>query len=283
LTAPEVVHTVADLAAARAAMSGRVAVVMTMGALHPGHATLIRAAHEVADAVLVTIFVNPLQFAAGEDLDRYPRTLPHDLEICAAEGVDVVFAPSVDDVYPPGETVPSVVAGELGSVLEGAFRPGHFDGVLTVVSRLMTLTRPDVALYGEKDAQQLALIRRMAVELHPELEVRGEPTVREPDGLALSSRNRYLGPDERLAALAISRGLRAGIELVDEGPAAMIGATRQALAAEPALSVDYAEIIDADSWQEPGPETSNLQIVVAARAGGTRLIDNMSVRLGTRP
>jgi pantoate--beta-alanine ligase len=277
-----VVHSVDGLAAARDAMTGRVAVVMTMGALHSGHATLIRAAHEDADSVLVTIFVNPLQFGAGEDLDRYPRTLPEDLEVCAAEAVDVVFAPSVDDIYPPGKTVEPVGAGELGTVLEGAFRPGHFDGVLTVVNRLMTLTQPDVALYGEKDAQQLELIRRMAAERHPELEVVGVPTVREPDGLALSSRNRYLSADDRLAALAISRGLRAGVELVDEGPAAMVGATRQALATEPALSVDYAEIIDANSWQAPGPKTANFQIVVAARAGGTRLIDNMSVRLGTR-
>jgi pantoate--beta-alanine ligase len=271
----KIAHSVVDLGAARDELHGRVAVVMTMGALHEGHATLIRAAHEIADAVLVTIFVNPLQFGPGEDLDRYPRTLDADLEVCNAE--------KVDDVYPPTTPVEPVSAGAVGTVLEGAFRPGHFDGVLTVVHRLMVLTRPDVAVYGEKDAQQLALIRMMAAERHPELEVVGVPTVREADGLARSSRNRYLSGDDRLVALAISRALRDGADRVDAGPAAMIGAVREVLAAEPGMSVDYAEIIDARSWQDPTPATANFTIVVAARVGRTRLIDNMSVRLGTRP
>lgn len=278
-----VARTVAELQVARDALGGRVAVVMTMGALHEGHAQLIRVARDRADSVVVTIFVNPLQFGANEDLDRYPRTFEADLDVCEREGVAVVFAPGVDDIFPPGETVEHVSAGPLGDVLEGAFRRGHFDGVLTVVSRLLALTRPDVAVYGEKDAQQLALIRAMASTRHPVVEVVGVPTVREPDGLALSSRNRYLTRDERVTALALSRALRAGVDRAAQGPAAISAATRKILDAEPGLQVDYAEVIDAATWQVPGPSTSNVTIVVAARVGGTRLIDNMSVRLGTRP
>ncbi|MET7594592.1 pantoate--beta-alanine ligase [Streptomyces sp. NPDC004082] len=192
---------------------GRRAVVMTMGALHEGHATLIRAARELAgDAgeVVVTVFVNPLQFGAGEDLDRYPRTLDADVKIAGLAGADVVFAPAVDEVYPGGEPQVRVSAGPMGGLLEGAVRPGHFDGMLTVVAKLLHLTRPDVALYGQKDAQQLALIRRMVRDLNFGVEIVGVPTVREEDGLALSSRNRYLSADERRTALALSQALFAG-------------------------------------------------------------------------
>ncbi|MER6225825.1 pantoate--beta-alanine ligase [Streptomyces sp. 900105755] len=192
---------------------GRRAVVMTMGALHEGHATLIRAAREIAGPdgeVVVTVFVNPLQFGAGEDLDRYPRTLDADLKIAEQAGADVVFAPSVDEVYPGGEPQVRVTAGPMGTVLEGASRPGHFDGVLTVVAKLLHLTRPDAALFGQKDAQQLALIRRMVRDLNFGIEIVGVPTVRESDGLALSSRNRYLSVDERRTALTLSRALFAG-------------------------------------------------------------------------
>ncbi|WP_055491982.1 pantoate--beta-alanine ligase [Streptomyces sp. TP-A0356] len=192
---------------------GRRAVVMTMGALHEGHATLIRAARQIAGPhgeVVVTVFVNPLQFGKGEDLDRYPRTLDADLKIAEQAGADAVFAPSVDEVYPGGEPQVRISAGPMGERLEGSFRPGHFDGVLTVVAKLLHLTRPDAALFGQKDAQQLALIRRMVRDLNFGVEIIGVPTVREDDGLALSSRNRYLSPDERHAALALSRALFAG-------------------------------------------------------------------------
>lgn len=193
--------------------AGRRAVVMTMGALHEGHATLVRTAREVAGPdgeVVVTVFVNPLQFGKGEDLDRYPRTLDADLKIAEQAGADVVFAPSVDEVYPGGEPQVRISAGPMGERLEGAVRPGHFDGMLTVVAKLLHLTRPDVALFGQKDAQQLALIRRMVRDLNFGMEIVGVPTVREADGLALSSRNRYLSPRERRTALALSQALFAG-------------------------------------------------------------------------
>jgi pantoate--beta-alanine ligase len=192
------------------AVSGRTAVVMTMGALHEGHATLIRAARAQVGPqgfVIVTVFVNPLQFGAGEDLDRYPRTLDADLKTAEQAGADVVFAPSADEVYPGGEPQVRITAGPMGERLEGASRPGHFDGMLTVVAKLLNLTRPDVALFGQKDAQQLALIRRMVRDLNFPVEIVGVATVRESDGLALSSRNRYLSPPERRTALALSRAL----------------------------------------------------------------------------
>ncbi|WP_055701295.1 MULTISPECIES: pantoate--beta-alanine ligase [Streptomyces] len=195
------------------ARGGRRAVVMTMGALHDGHASLIRAARRMAGPegeVVVTVFVNPLQFGAGEDLDRYPRTLDADVKIAEQAGADAVFAPAVDEVYPGGEPQVRVSAGPMGTVLEGATRPGHFDGMLTVVAKLLHLTRPDAALFGQKDAQQLALIRRMVRDLNFDVEIVGVPTVREDDGLALSSRNRYLSPEERRTALALSQALFAG-------------------------------------------------------------------------
>ncbi|MEU1157014.1 pantoate--beta-alanine ligase, partial [Streptomyces sp. NPDC005918] len=195
------------------ARAGRRAVVMTMGALHDGHASLIRAARRAAGPggeVVVTVFVNPLQFGAGEDLDRYPRTLEADVKIAEQAGADVVFAPDVDEVYPGGEPQVRITAGPMGTVLEGATRPGHFDGMLTVVAKLLHLTAPDLALFGQKDAQQLALIRRMVRDLNFPAEIIGIPTVREDDGLALSSRNRYLSPDERRTALALSQALFAG-------------------------------------------------------------------------
>ncbi|MGP4109916.1 pantoate--beta-alanine ligase [Streptomyces sp. 4N509B] len=193
-----------------AAPSARRAVVMTMGALHEGHATLVRAARRLLgpDGLLVvTVYVNPLQFGAGEDLDRYPRTLDADVTVAAAAGADLVFAPTDAVVYPGGEPRVRIDAGPVGELLEGASRPGHFGGVLTVVAKLLHLTRPDVACFGEKDAQQLALIRRMVADLNFPVEVVGVPTVREEDGLALSSRNRYLSRRERTTALALSRAL----------------------------------------------------------------------------
>ncbi|WP_460068273.1 pantoate--beta-alanine ligase [Streptomyces sp. YKOK-I1] len=208
---PTLLRTAAELHAR--VRTGRRAVVMTMGALHEGHATLIRTARELAGPdgeVVVTVFVNPLQFGKGEDLDRYPRTLDADLKIAEEAGADAVFAPAVDEVYPGGEPQVRISAGPMGERLEGASRPGHFDGVLTVVAKLLHLTRPDVALYGQKDAQQLALIRRMVRDLDFGIEIVGVPTVREDDGLALSSRNRYLSAPQRRTALALSAALFAG-------------------------------------------------------------------------
>ncbi len=256
-----VARTREELAAARKVLHGRVAVVMTMGALHEGHAALIRAARERADSVIVTIFVNPLQFGAGEDLERYPRTFDADLQVCEREGADVVFAPTPDVVYPVAPLV-RVQAGPLGDVLEGAARPGHFDGMLTVVLKLLHLTRPHVALFGQKDAQQLACIRAMVRDLDVAVDVVAVPTVREPDGLALSSRNRYLSTVERRAALALSRALDTGD----------LSAARTVLEAEPGVVPDYVERVrSSDFTADPAGDL----LVVAARVGSTRLIDNV--------
>jgi pantoate--beta-alanine ligase len=254
-----------ELAEARAGLRGSVAVVMTMGALHEGHAELVREARRLADSVVVTVFVNPLQFGPAEDLDRYPRTLHADVELVSANGADLVFAPTPDVVYPQTPAV-RVGAGPLGEVLEGASRPGHFDGVLTVVLKLLHLVRPDVALFGEKDAQQLACIRRMVRDLDVPVQVVGVPTVREPDGLALSSRNHYLAADERRAAAALSRALR---EVADTGS---LAAGRAVLDAEPLVVTDYLERVDPESFA-PAPDGE--LAVVAARVGTTRLIDNL--------
>ncbi|HVS68636.1 MAG TPA: pantoate--beta-alanine ligase [Mycobacteriales bacterium] len=274
-------HTRADLAVARNALTGRVAVVMTMGALHDGHARLMEVARDHGDHVIVTIFINPRQFGAGEDLDRYPRTLDADLQVCAAHGVDVVFAPAVDEVYPPDEQVPVVLAGALGERLEGAHRPGHFDGVVTVVSRLLDLTRPDVAIFGEKDAQQLAVIRQMVAAQQRGVEIVGVPTVRERDGLAMSSRNRYLSPAERETALAIPRALELASQYAAEGAEAALNAARTELARSPEVLVDYVALVDSETWDAPDNRTRFGKILVAARVGSTRLIDNRDVRLGT--
>ncbi|MFC9248227.1 pantoate--beta-alanine ligase [Streptomyces sp. NPDC057136] len=209
-TTPALLHTAAELDALRRPAGARRVVVMTMGALHEGHATLIRTARSAAGPagqVVVTVFVNPLQFGEAADLDRYPRTLDADLAVAAGAGADAVFAPSVDEVYPGGEPQVRITAGPMGERLEGAARPGHFDGMLTVVAKLLHLTRPDEALYGQKDAQQLALIRRMVRDLNFGVEITGVPTVRDPDGLALSSRNRFLSAEERHTALALPRAL----------------------------------------------------------------------------
>ena len=199
-----------ELASRRAELSGPVAVVMTMGALHAGHVELVRHAHELADAVVVTIFLNPLQFGANEDLDKYPSRLDADLAMCKAEGVDLVFAPTNAVIYPGGTPQIRVVAGALGDRLEGEHRPGHFDGVLTVVAKLLHLTRPDVALFGEKDAQQLALIRHMVRDLDFPVEIVPVPTIRDEGGLALSSRNTYLTEGDLVTARSLNRALRAG-------------------------------------------------------------------------
>jgi pantoate--beta-alanine ligase len=249
-----------ELAAARKELPGRVAVVMTMGALHEGHAALVREARSLADSVIVTIFVNPLQFGAGEDLDRYPRTLDDDLALL--DGLaDIVFTPLPAVIY-PSDPIVRVSAGSIGDAFEGAARPGHFDGVLTVVLKLLHLTQPDVALFGQKDAQQLAAIRRMVADLDVPVQVAAVPTVRESDGLALSSRNRYLTDEQRQAALALSKALQTR-DLV---------AGQALLDAEPGVDLDYLERVDPTTF-EAAPDGELM--IVAATVGTTRLIDNL--------
>ncbi|WP_319461608.1 pantoate--beta-alanine ligase [Micromonospora sp. RTP1Z1] len=277
------VHTRKELAAARDGLTGTVGVVMTMGALHAGHETLIRAAREWADHVIVTIFVNPLQFGPNEDFDRYPRTLDTDLEVCRRAGADVVFAPSVADMYPDGEPKVRLNPGPLGEDLEGLSRPGFFHGVLTVVMKLLQLTRPDLAFFGEKDYQQLTLVRRMARDLDMPVEVVGVPTVREPDGLALSSRNRYLSPAEREVALGLSAALRAGVVAAEEGGDAgtVLAAAHRAFdSGTPGARLDYLVLTDADL--EPGPVSGPARLLIAAWVGSTRLIDNAAIPLAPR-
>jgi pantoate--beta-alanine ligase len=256
----------------------KVALVPTMGALHAGHRELIRHARLAPGAVVtaVSIFVNPLQFGPSEDLERYPRPLEADLEVCREEGVELVFLPGVDDMYPAGADT-AVTPGPLGHDLEGAARPGHFAGVLTVVAKLFHIVGPDLAFFGEKDYQQLTLIRRMVRDLDFPLAVVGVPTVREPDGLALSSRNAYLAPDDRARAATLQRALTAGAGVSARGPEAVLGAARDVLAAEPAFAVDYLELRDPDLG--PTPPSGPARLLAAARIGGTRLIDNVPVRL----
>jgi pantoate--beta-alanine ligase len=270
-----VVHTRAELAAARGAMTGTVAVVMTMGALHEGHVALLRAARERADHLLVTIFVNPLQFGPNEDFDRYPRTLDADLAVCEAAGVDLVFAPDRREIYPSGEPLVRVNPGALGERLEGASRPGFFHGVLTVVLKLLQLTRPDLAFFGEKDYQQLTLVRRMAADLDVPVEIVGVPTVREPDGLARSSRNRYLSPEERETAATLSAALRAGAAAAGRG--ADVEAAARAVLDRGAAKLDYLILTDPDLG--PAPAHGPGRLLVAAWVGSTRLIDNLPVEM----
>jgi pantoate--beta-alanine ligase len=263
--------TVSDPAQARG-LGDRTGVVMTMGALHEGHATLLRTARAECDFLVATIFVNPLQFGPSEDLAKYPRTLEEDLEICRAEGVDLVFTPSPETMYPHGQPVVTVDPGPLANELEGAVRPGHFAGVLTVVLKLLNLTGAAAAYFGEKDYQQLTLIRQMAADLDLPAAIIGVPTVREADGLALSSRNRFLSVDERALALGLSRALRAGA--AQHTPDAVLATAGKELAG---LSVDYLEL--RDPALGPPPVSGPARLLVAARLGTTRLIDNTLVEL----
>ncbi|MGW8380940.1 pantoate--beta-alanine ligase [Streptomyces sp. ODS28] len=323
-----IARTGAELRAQPRAAGAERAVVMTMGALHEGHAALVRAARERVGEdgqVVVTVFVNPLQFGPGEDLDRYPRTLDADLRVAAESGADTVFAPSAEEVYPGGEPQVRIAAGPMGERLEGASRPGHFDGVLTVVAKLLHLTAPDAAFFGQKDAQQLALVRRMVRDLNFPVEIVAVPTVRERDGLALSSRNRYLSEAERTTALALSRALfaardrlaaeaalharasAAGASSARAAALAEIGEPRasadahavagsagsmarcpatvreaarvvlaQASRLDPPLRLDYVALVDpADFTEVPDDFTGDAILALAARVGGTRLIDNL--------
>ncbi len=270
-------HAVAEVTRALRHTGRRVMLVPTMGALHEGHAALVRAAKKVPGAVVVvSIFVNPLQFGAGEDLSSYPRTLDADLEILGGEGVEVVFTPTPAVMYPDG-TRTTVHPGPLGSELEGVSRPGHFAGMLTVVLKLLQIVRPDRAFFGEKDYQQLVLVRQMVDDLNVDVRIVGVPTVREADGLAMSSRNRYLSPEEREQAGALSAALLAGVYAASGGAASVLDAARAVLDEVPAIEVDYLEL--RDTWLRPAPLSGAARLLVAGRLGRTRLLDNIGVEL----
>jgi pantoate--beta-alanine ligase len=286
--APAVVRTREELDAALKdvrSREGRVALVPTMGALHAGHASLLRTARGHGEALVASVFVNPTQFGPGEDYDRYPRTFEADLGVCAREGVDVVFAPTVDEVYPGGDPQVTVDPGALAGELEGAARPGHFRGVLTVVAKLFGMVRPQVAVFGQKDYQQLVLVRQMARDLCMGVSIVGGETVRESDGLALSSRNQYLSAEERGTALALSRALRAGVDAATGGRDAVLTAARGTLEAATAperrLDVDYLVLRDPELG--PAPQHGPARLLVAGRVGTTRLLDNMPLTLGPAP
>ena len=287
---PMLIRTRKGLSAARAALRGPVVLVPTMGALHDGHRSLLRLARELVGpggSVLVSIFVNPLQFGPGEDFSRYPRPLEQDLAVCAEEGVSAVFCPDRLQMYPV-EPLVTINPGPVGWRLEGKSRPGFFDGVLTVVVKLLQLTSPDVAVFGAKDAQQLALIRQMVTDLDLSVRIEAAPLHRDPDGLATSSRNVYLSAAERASALALPRSLEAAAAAAGRGPAAALAAARAVLEAAAALSprvqLDYLALVDPVSFAEVGADHRGLAtLLVAAKVGTTRLIDNTSLQFGSGP
>ncbi|GAA1440654.1 pantoate--beta-alanine ligase [Leifsonia poae] len=289
---PQVVSTIAELrstlASAREsavregssdAPASRVVFVPTMGALHDGHLQLVSRARDLGGIVVVSIFVNPLQFSAGEDLDRYPRTL--DADVAALDGLaDIVFAPSVDEMYPYGPSETRVAAGPVAALYEGAVRPGHFDGMLTVVAKLLNIVAPDVAVFGQKDAQQVHLVGRMVRDLNLPVTIAVVDTVREADGLALSSRNRYLGADDRAAAVVLSQALAAAEAAAAQGADAVAAAAQARIDAEPAVKLDYLVVVDPETFLavdagHHGPAV----VLVAARFGTTRLIDNERISI----
>ena len=286
MTPPVLARTRLGMTAARKLLGSPIVLVPTMGALHDGHIALLRCASELSrpnGSVVVSVFVNPLQFGAGEDLDRYPRDLDADMTICEREGVALVFAPGVAQMYPRQQLV-TVDPGPMRQVLEGASRPGFFTGVLTVVLKLFQLVQPQIAVFGEKDAQQLALIRRMVCDLDLGVQITSVPIVRDPDGLAISSRNAYLARPERATALALSRALRAGAQAAQGGPEAVLAAAQgvidRAMAADPPLVPDYLALVEPDTFTpvKPGYAGEAL-LLVAGSVGSTRLIDNMALDL----
>jgi pantoate--beta-alanine ligase len=279
------VKPVATIAELRAILDGEraagrsVGFVPTMGYLHDGHASLMRAARADTDVVVASIFVNPLQFGAGEDLDAYPRDLDRDTELTAASGVDLLFTPAVEEMY-PRPVLTTVTVAQVSEGLEGASRPTHFSGVATVVAKLFSIVGPCRAYFGAKDFQQVAVVRRMTEDLSLPVEVVACPTRREPDGLAMSSRNVYLTPEERAAAPVVYTALRSGAAAIAAGerdPATARALMAQIIEAEPLAQLDYAEVIDADSFTVPEPLAGNLRLLAAVRFGRARLIDNVGV------
>ena len=276
----QVITTVEGMRDWRAAQEGSVGLVPTMGYLHEGHLSLVRASVEENDATVVSIFVNPTQFGPGEDLERYPRDEERDLSLLRREGVDAVFMPAAEEMYPPGFDDWVEVSGPVAERLEGEHRPGHFRGVTTVVARLFRIIEPTRAYFGQKDAQQLRVIRRMVANLGLPVNVVGLPTVREPDGLAMSSRNVYLSAEERAAALVLSRALARAKEMADQGEhdAARIRATvAEMIAGEPLVEVDYVSVVDDETLEELDVLDGPALVLVAARVGATRLIDNVAI------
>ncbi len=272
---------VTDVSRALRHTGRRVMLVPTMGALHDGHLALVRAAKRVpGSVVVVSIFVNPLQFGAGEDLDAYPRTLDDDIALLRGEDVEIVFAPTAAAMYPDGLRT-TVQPGPLAADLEGGPRPTHFAGVLTVVCKLLQIVRPDRVFFGEKDYQQLVLIREMVADLNLDVAVVGVPTMREADGLAMSSRNRYLDPVQREMAVTLSAALTAATHAAHAGAQAALEAARTVLDAVPGLTVDYLELRAA----ELGPLQADRpgRLLVAARLGTTRLLDNIAIEIETSP
>ena len=269
-----------NAAAANTAAANTVALVPTLGALHDGHLALVERARQLADTVVVSIFVNPLQFGPEEDLDKYPRELESDLDALAPLGVPYVFAPTVAEMYPDGDTQVKVTGGQVASLFEGRTRPGHFDGVLTVVAKLLGIVRPDVALFGQKDAQQVFLVQRMVADLNFATRIEVVETVRADDGLALSSRNRYLNADERRAARALSRALEAAASGADRGIDAVLAAAQSVFMDERLVKLDYLKVVNPrtflpvdDGYRGPA------RVVIAARVGPARLIDNDAIYL----
>ncbi|MGD8193100.1 pantoate--beta-alanine ligase [Herbiconiux sp. P18] len=259
----------------------RIALVPTMGALHAGHLALVERAAELADIVVVSIFVNPLQFTDPADLERYPRDLPADLRTLTGRGADIVFAPDAAELYPNGEIATRVVAGSLGSRFEGRSRPGHFDGMLTVVAKLINSVGPQVVLFGQKDAQQIFLVRRMVADLDLPVAVEEVETVRDHDGLALSSRNRFLDAAERRAALTLPHVLEAAASASDRGIDAVLAAAQSAAMGEQLVAVDYLAVVHPDTFLPVDDDyTGKARVIVAARVGDTRLIDNAPIYLG---
>lgn len=260
----------------------RIALIPTMGALHEGHLSLVRAAAERADYIIVSVFVNPTQFGQGEDFEAYPRDLDRDVDLLGAEGVDLVFAPTPEIMYASDAQV-TVDPGPLGALYEGAARPTHFGGVCTVVTKLFSIALPDLAFFGEKDYQQLTIVRRMARDLDLPVKVVGCPIVRECDGLALSSRNVYLSAEERAAAPVLYQALRTAETLVLDGgrdARVVAGALRDTIAGEPLAVLDYAEVVDAATLRPVDTIAGSARALVAARFGATRLIDNIALEVG---
>lgn len=273
-----------ELLDARLALDPDAAVgaVLTMGSLHEGHLALVEQARRDVGpdgTVILTVFVNPLQFGANEDLSRYPRDLDADVAAARGAGADIVFAPEVDEVYPDGPATITVDPGPLGTVLEGAARPTHFRGVLTVVAKLLNLIVPSVSVFGEKDYQQLVLIRRMCRELELGVQITGCGIVREPDGLALSSRNVYLTPEQRQQGLALSQALDAGRSAAVDGADAALGAARAVLDAADGVELDYLVVTDPELGD--APTSGPARLLVASTVGSTRLLDNSALLLGS--
>ena len=276
----QIVRSREELASAVAELKrqGTLALVPTMGALHAGHMALVAEAKRRADRVAATIFVNPLQFGAGEDLDRYPRQEQQDARMLAQAGCDLLWIPAVEEIYPDGFATTVRVSG-VSERWEGEIRPGHFDGVATVVAKLFIAVRPDTAVFGQKDFQQLAVIRRMVADLGLPVHVIAAPTVREPDGLALSSRNAYLSPEERQSALALPRALSGAQQAIRSGAsvAGTLAEARAMLAAAGFSRVDYVALVDADTLQPLDAQSPSMRLLAAAVIGSTRLIDNLPV------